>query len=207
MEILQKFVQLLSKIPDWVLLYVLPALLVVAAVGCVFVQRRRWYLCPATVLTAAGFTVAYAKDASLAFVYAGVCTSLAALLALLFLIPRPAKRERGIKKSRLDTMYEKFHEELSEKPYTPRVKPPKECCFEGERVDATAKECGVSLTYADSLLVKLRTRELPAGDRLEIEELARRLDDYRDRPLSEAEQSSLNDCLASILKLTAKYQL
>ena len=188
------------------MLYILPALLLVAAVGCVFAKRRRWYLCPATVLTAASFVIAYAKDASLAFVYLGVYASLAALLTLLFLIPRPAKRTL-VKQSRLDAMYEKFHEELSEKPYTPRVKPPKECCFEAERVDATAKECGVSLTYADSLLAKLRTRELPAGDRLEIEELARRLDDYRDRPLSEAEQSSLNDCLASILKLTAKYQL
>lgn len=206
MKILQKIVELLSKTPDWVFLYLLPALVLVVAVGLVFAKKRRWYLCPATVLTAAGFMIVYAKYTVYGFIYLSVLVVLCSLCSLLFLIPRPQKREKGLKKSRLDAMYEKFHEELSETPYTPRsAMPPKECCF--DRGESTAKECGVSLSYADSLLEKLRMKDLSAGDRLETEELSRRLDLYRDVPLDEAQRNSLNDCLASILKLTAKYQL
>ncbi len=87
--------------------------------------------------------------------------------------------------------------------------PPEVCCFEreGEGGATTAKEYGVSLSYADTLLKKLRSKKLKAGDRLETEEFLRRLDCYREKPLDDGERSSLNDCLASILKLTAKYQL
>ena len=48
---------------------------------------------------------------------------------------------------------------------------------------------------------------MSAGDRLETEELARTLARLRSKPLSEAEMNSLNDCLASVLKMTAKYKL
>lgn len=65
----------------------------------------------------------------------------------------------------------------------------------------------MSFSYADSLLEKLRAKNLNAGDRLEAEEILRRLDCYRNKPLNEEERESLNDCLASVLKLTAKYQL
>ncbi len=86
--------------------------------------------------------------------------------------------------------------------------PPKVCCFNQEpEGGVTAQEYGVSLSYADTLLKKLRSKKLKAGDRLETEELLRRLDCYREKPLDVGERSSLNDCLASILKLTAKYQL
>lgn len=207
MEILQKIIEVLSKVPEWACLYVVPALVAVSAVGFVFTKRRKWFYAAAAFFGAVGFLFAYAHDASLAFVYLGVLTALTAALSLLYLIPVPKKRER--RRSREEKMYEKFREELSEQPYKPRSSmPPKVCCYErAEERGATAEEYGMSLSYADTLLEKLRQKKLDAGDRLESEELLRRLDCYREKPLGEAERSSLNDCLASILKLTAKYQL
>ena len=209
MDLILKIANLLAKTPDWVLLYIVPALILAAAVGFVFAPKRGWYCCPVIVVIATGFIIAYSKDAALAFIYLGILVALGALLSLLFLSPRPKRREGKGRKSRVDELYEKFHEELSEKPYMPRAAmPPKVCCFEKDaQAGATAGEYGMSLTYADSLLAKLRSKELSAGDRLEAEELARRLDCYRDKPLTESERDTLNDCLASILKLTAKYQL
>ena len=205
MEFLQKTVEFLRGVPEWVCLYLIPALVVAAAVAFVFAPKRRWYFCPAAVLVAVGFLLAYAKDSALAFIYLGLAIALVALLSLLFFIPHPAKKE-GVSKSRLDAMYEKFHVELSEKPYAPQEStPPKVCHF--DTGVATAAESGVSLAYADSLLAKLFEKNLSAGDRLEAEELSRRLALYRDKPLTDAERATLNDCLASILKLTAKYQL
>lgn len=208
MEILEIIVDSLSESPEWVFLYALPALVVAAAVGFVFTNKRRWFFAVTPFIAAAGFLLAYAHDESLSFVYLTLLIALCALASLLFFIPAPRARQKS-KKSREEKMYEKFREELSEKPYKPRAAmPPKVCCFERDREDgATAQEYGVSLSYADTLLEKLRIKKLSAGDRLESEELLRRLDCYREKPLTESERSSLNDCLASILKLTAKYQL
>lgn len=207
MDILQKITDFLSQVPEWVFLFVVPALIAASAVAFVFIKQRRWFFVADALFGAAGFTLAYAKDASSAFLYLGILAAFSALLSLLFLIPVPRKRAR--KRSREEKIFEKFHEELSEKPYRPHASmPQKVCCFEqDEERGATAKEHGTSLSYADALLEKLRKKQLEAGDRLETEELLSRLDRYREKTLSEAERSSLNDCLASVLKLTAKYQL
>ena len=153
--------------------------------------------------------MAYAGARQLSVVYLCAMVALSALLSLLFLIPRPRNGKKCVKQSRVDALYERFHEELNEKSYAPRTAmPPKVCCFERDAEDsATVGESGMSLGYADTLLNKLRSKDLSAGDRLEIEELSRRLDFYRDKPLTQDERNTLNDCLAAILKLTAKYQL
>ena len=208
MEILQKILSLLSESPDWAFLCLVPALTAAFAILFVFLSARKWFFVPAVVLGAAGFLLAFAKDKNGAFVYLGLYAVFAALLSLLFLIPRPKKRNSRVKKSREDKMYEKFREELSEKPYKVRsAMPQKVCCFETQEREATAEEYGMRLSYADTLLQKLRAKKLGAGDRLETEELARRLDCYRQKPLNEDERNALNDCLSSVLKLTAKYQL
>ena len=197
-------------VPDWAFLYLVPALVLGFAVGFIFLKQRRWFFVADGVLGAAGFLFAFAKNSALAFIYLGLFAVLTSLLSLLFLIPAPKKREKGKRgQSREEKIYAKFHEELSEKPYKPRsAMPPKVCCFGGEEEGgATARECGMSFSYADSLLEKLRAKNLNAGDRLEAEEILRRLDCYRNKPLNEEERESLNDCLASVLKLTAKYQL
>ena len=49
-------------------------------------------------------------------------------------------------------------------------------------------------------------RKTPA-DRLELDAVVRTLEDCRGRALTAAEQRTLNDCLSSVLKLSAKYSL
>lgn len=210
MDILQKMVDFLAGVPDWAFLYAVPVLILLTAVGFIFAPKRRWYFCVAAFFAATGFLTVYAKNARLSIFYLGLAVVICALSALFFLIPRPRKKEKRKKKSRDERMYEKFHEELSEKPYqrASAFMPQKVCCFEAEGEElATAPECGTSLSYADSLLEKLRAKKLDAGDRLETEELLSRLDGYRNKALTQFERSSLNDCLASVLKLTAKYGL
>ena len=206
MKILQTVLDYISRVPEWVFLYVVPAVITAAAIAFIFAPKRRWFFAVAAFIGSAGFLAVYAKSVSLSLVYSGLLVAYTALLSLLFFIPVPKRKKKGKREERL---FEKFHEELSEKSYQRNVAmPPKVCCFEREETGgATAKEYGVSLSYADTLLKKLRSKKLKAGDRLETEELLRRLDCYREKPLDDGERSSLNDCLASILKLTAKYQL
>lgn len=205
MEILQKIIDFLSKVPEWAYLYLVPALIFATAFVCIFVKKRRWFFVAAAIAGAAGFSFVYVKNSSFAVVYLAILIALCATLSLFFLIPPPKRKQK--RSSREEKIFEKFHEALSEKPYTPRTLPPKERCFEKEEVGATATERGMDLSYADTLLEQLRSKKINAGDRLEAEEIRHRLDCYRNKALGEEERSSLNDCLASILKLTAKYGL
>lgn len=213
MEILQKIVVWFSGLPDWTFLALVPLLILAAAVAFVFLPKRRWFFPVAGMLAAVGFLTAFSKDRGLSVFYLACLFAFTALVSLLFLIPhlkkRGAKEPKKKAKTREEKIYEKFHEALSEQPYMPRAAmPQKVCCFEEAKDDgATAEEYGMSLSYADALLAKLRLKKLEAGDRLETEELCGRLDCYRNKPLTEDERNSLNDCLASVLKLTAKYRL
>lgn len=208
MEILQTIASYLEKSPEWVFLYLVPALTVAFAVMFVLLPGRRWFYPAALVLGAGGFLLVFVRDAKQGVLYLAIYCALVALLSLLFLIPNLKKKEEKDEKSRADEMYEKFHEELSEMPYKPRSSMPEKVnCFEEGKEEATAEEYGMRLSYADTLLEKLRAKKLGASDRLEAEEISRRLDRYRNKPLSEEELSALNDCLSSVLKLTAKYQL
>lgn len=208
MDILQIVLDYVSRVPEWAFLYAVPAVIAASAIAFIFTSGRRWFFVVAALSGSAGFLAVYAKSVPLSLVYLGMLVAFTAVLSLLFFIPAP--KRKGKSKMREERLFEKFHEELSEKSYRKNVSmPPKVCCFEREENGgaATAKEYGVSLSYADTLLKKLRSKKLKAGDRLETEELLRRLDCYREKPLDDGERSSLNDCLASILKLTAKYQL
>ena len=212
MDTFWNVVRIFENTPDWVTLALLPAFTAVAAVLFTLFGKRKLYFPAAAFLFGVGTflafcqTYAFARDTA-AFAYAGLYFALSAALPLLFLCPRVKLKKRA-KKSKADELYEKFHEELTEKPFALKEKrPPKVCCFEEGLGGATAEESGARLAYADTLIEKLRAEKMSAGDRLETEELARTLARLRSKPLSEAEMNSLNDCLASVLKMTAKYKL
>ena len=57
------------------------------------------------------------------------------------------------------------------------------------------------------LIGSLREKELTPADRLELDAVVRTLEDCRGKALTAAEQRTLNDCLSSVLKLSAKYSL
>ena len=201
MKIFSDVVDAIASLPAWVPLILCPALLIVCAVLCMLFGGRRAYPAVAVCLGAFG-ALECIKNGALAFAYAALFAALAALLALLFLLPRlPLKKRK--KESREDKIYRRFHEELSAPPA--EGLPPKVCCY--EEAPVSAEESGMRLTYVTSLLGKLKSGKLTPADRLEVEVLTRTVDAYRGKPLTEEELSVLNDCLASVLKLTAKYKL
>lgn len=203
MNLIEKISGAVAALPDYVTLLVSPVLILAAAVVFLLLRRPRGYLTAVPVLLAlALFFGAAEGEGSAVLVY----FSLNAVWAFLWniVLHLPAKKQ---KKSKADCMYEKFHVEL-EAPYLPEEKkdlPPKVCCFDEERKEA--QEGTQNLEYALSLGKKLKSANLSAGDRLELDALLRTLETYGNRPMSEAEMERVNDCLASVLRLTAKYRL
>ena len=64
------------------------------------------------------------------------------------------------------------------------------------------------LEHVRKMLQKLKTADLTPGDRLEADGISRRITLYATKDLlSGKEVRDLNDCLANVLKMTAKYAL
>ena len=206
MEIWTKIENLVcGYVPDWVEL-ALPALLIPAAICLALVGWRRLYICIAAAIGALGFSLVCARGIlTHAFLYLGLYALVAGVFALLLLIP---KIEIGKRKKSDERMYEKFHVGLREKPFaSAAVKPPKVCCFE-EADTASAEESGLRLEHAREMLRRLRALpKLSPTDRLEADALARTVGGLSDKKLTSEEVTTLNDCLSTVLKLTAKYQL
>ena len=202
MDIFEPVIRAFAAVPDFVPFLIYPAVLVFVTVLMVTLGGRRAFPYAAAALGAAAFSLLSARgDLSAAFVFLGCYAALAALLRLLFFLPLPKKREKG--KGKDERMYEKFREDLTQGGAAPL--PPKVEKFDEERV--TAEESGLRLHHAEELLARLSKLPLSATDRLEMDVISRSLDAYREKPLSEEELRVLNDCLASVLKLTAKYKL
>ena len=202
MEIFSQIISFFAALPDWVPLILLPALLPCGALLFAALRRRRFYLYYAIGVGALGFAVMSCKQYALA--YLGLTAPLAALFALLLLIPFP---KRGAKRlNRDERIYRKFHEDLQGTPPPRSEAPPKVCCFE-EAPAVPAEESGVRLSHVRSLIERLKKEKLSAADRLEVDALSRSVDGCMGRALGREELGFLNDCLASVLKLTAKYKL
>lgn len=191
MEVFESFVSAAAELNGYAALLLAPALLLVAALVCFFTGGKKAYPPLAVLFTGAGYFLIAARDAALAAAYLGLLAAFAALLSLLFFLPRP---QRGGKAE--EELYEKFRLPLE----TGETEPPEEEAY-------VAEACGLRLDHAVSLLEKLLKSDLEASDRLEADALSHTLDGYRDRPLTEEEMRSLNDCLSTVLKLTAKYKL
>ena len=121
-----------------------------------------------------------------------------------FSCPAFGKKRADAPKSRAERLYERFREELTELPDRPAAQPPKVCCF--EEPSAPVQDAPEP-SYAMKLLEKLQKEKLSPTDRLETDVLSHTVSGLSGRPLSEEEARTLNDCLASVLRLTAKYKL
>ena len=204
MDILYEIMQVAARAPEWVALAVCPGLILLSALIFTLAGGRKAYPFVAAALCGVQFSLLSVREEGSALFCLGLSVAASALFALLFLIPHPRRGKK--KENRAEQIYRKFREELSEP--AEGAHPPKVVCFEeapAERV--SPEESGMRLSHADSLLAKLRTVKLSAGDRLEADSLARTLDAYRGRPLTSEELRTLNDCLATVLRLTAKYKL
>ncbi|MDE5897462.1 MAG: hypothetical protein K2H43_06585 [Clostridia bacterium] len=206
MEIFNKIVEFVQTLPEWVAWLACPAFLVVVALLLTLCGGRKAYWGLSAIACGAGFfLVACREGADIGFLYLALAVVLCGVLRLLLFLPRIGGK-RGEKKytSREEQMYEKFREPLSV-PFEDSVPP--WTAYPAEPAAVTAEEYGMQLDYVSGLLGKLKAERLTAADRLETEVLARAIDSYRGKPLTERELGSLNDCLASVLKMTAKYKL
>ena len=128
------------------------------------------------------------------------------LYGALCLVP-PRKRERA-KRRRLPAPPEEEEAGFQPGPAPEAAppRPPKVRCFsEGARV---CVEKDVRLEHIFSVLDRLKEMPLGAGDRLEAQKMEELLRVYRAKTeLSAAEADALNDILAALLKMMAKYDL
>lgn len=197
MEIFNSFIRTVAELPDWAVLLICPAVLVLVGLLLAIFRADKAYLPVAVALGGAGvFLTICSSDIATAAAWAGLYVVLCVLVRLLFLIPfRSGKGERDT----ADALYEKFHADLDI--------PEQETEERAENVLIGMEESGLQLDHVFSLLQNLRACELSAGDRLETDAIYRTLDVYRGKNLTAEEMGTVNDCLASVLKLTAKYKL
>ena len=197
MDIFLKVLAALRAVPDWVYLLLLPALLLPLAVGLFFLRRPKIYAQLAAMLGLCGTACAASEGQEAAIAYI-------ALFSLLAILLQPRILPADKRKKRAERIYREFHEELN----APEGKaeaplPPKVCCFE----TPPATEDDIQLDHVTALIQKLKKEKLTASDRLELEALCRTVDGCKNRALTDAERDTLNDCLASVLRMTAKYKL
>lgn len=193
MNYFSKLIELVGRFPDAVALLACPALLLLAAILLALLGGRRLYPGLALFLGGLGGFFVYAKNPSLCASYLLLFTAFSALCSLLLLIPRVRRRT----KDEAGELYEKFALPLE-------VPPEPE---DGERTVEPSEGGEPRLEQAKKLLEELKKSALSASDRLEADALSSALDGYSDRELTADETRALNDCLATILKLTAKYKL
>ena len=186
MEIFLKMIEWVgANVPAWVPLIACPALVVAFAVLFTAVGGRKAYAPLALAVGAAGvFFVCCAESATVGAIYAA--------------LKKRAEGREDRRRARDEAIYNTFREELEL---------PEEGAQAGEEPLATAEECGTCLSHVTALLAKLKKEKLSPADRLEIEALTRTVEGYRGKALSEKELHLVNDCLATVLKLTAKYKL
>lgn len=196
MDIFLSFLRLAAQLPDWAILLICPALLIVIGLLLAVFHAERAYVPVAVALGGAGvFLMSCVVEVAAVIAWAGLYVVLCAIVRVLFLIPFHAGKKS---KDRTDEMYEKFRVglDLPEMEENSEVPPA-----------IGMEESGLQLDYVLSLLERLRACDLSAGDRLEVDAISRTLDLYRGKELTEEELGIVNDSLASALKLTAKYKL
>lgn len=190
--LIQEFLSLIAALPQWLLVWFSPAMLLIVTIALAIGKKKNAFFSVAVALFGIGLFFVNSlscPECTVAWIafYLVYCP----LVRLILLINLP-RRE---KENRNEEIYRTFHEDLDLK----EAEQPTETVQE--------KEEEIQLSHADALIAKLRAEELSPTDRLEADGIARSLDAFRGRALTDGERRTLNDCLGSILKLTAKYRL
>lgn len=188
----------------WWATLICPALLIVVGLVLAIFHAKKAYLPLAVALGGAQlfllcnfFGEASASDAHMLFIgaWAGIYLVLCVLVRLLFLIP--FRREK--RKDRAEEIYRKFRVGLELSDDEARND-----ASEDIRIDV---EESVRMQHILDLLEKLRACKLSASDRLETDAISRTLDAFRGKQLTADDLPVVNDSLASVLRMTAKYKL
>ena len=193
----------LAAVPVFVPVLILPCCMLCAALVCRLMRRGRLYAPIAACLAAAGTALFSCTGSAEETLFLAACYALeGALLRCVRFVHLP-KGKKGRGERRAAALYEKFARgaQLQSAPAAPV--PPKVCCVEEEPSSLPPPEPGYALHLAE----RLQKEKLSATDRLETDVLCRTIRGLCGRQLSEGEARTLNDCLASVLRLTAKYKL
>lgn len=192
LSLLQSMMRSLATLPDWLLFFGVPALTIVVSAILAFVRAKEAFLPVAVALGGIGLFFAdciasgRGTTAWIAFYLV-----IASISYSFFFIRRP-KREKG---DRNEEIYRAFHADL-------------EIGESGALPVSEEAEAGeLQLAHVDELIEALKAIDLSPTDRLELDGISRTIDLFRDKGLTPEERRTLNDCLGSVLKLTAKYRL
>lgn len=134
------------------------------------------------------------------FLWACAYVAYACVLRCLLFIPSPKKRKK-------EDLFQKFYIPLNEEKV---IKSQPQATALPPKISGEARCRAVSdvrLEHVRGLIEQLQERNLSASDRLEIESISARLNSYEGKPLTEEEGAGLNDCLTTVLRMTAKYSL
>ncbi len=199
MKIFTDFVDLVAALPDAVSLLAAPLVAIVLAAILLPLRRRSLFFKLSVLVGAIGFFLVCCKGEL--FVAFGYLSLYAAEISVIALLPARSPKKKKDKKSKADEMFEKFYVPLEKE--TEETQIPKVNCFPDD--EEFSDGGALQLSHAESLLEKLKTAKLTPTDRLEAEAISRRLGVLKSKRLTRSELDELNDCLSSVLKLTAKY--
>ena len=189
MNVFYDAVRAFGAIPDWGLM-LLPALLAVYTLATVLFGGRKAYPYVAFSALPLAAVLGAGRGAAADLVYVGCTAAFAGVLRLSLFLPR---RKRTMPDTGL----------------TPAG--PAAARAERTVVETPAYipigQCGLDMAQAEECLARLKRAPLSAGDRLEVEVLGRILDGANRAALTEEELARVNDGLASMIKIAAKYKI
>lgn len=195
MEVFGYISKYLAFVPAWVALILTPALFTGYTLAVALFGGRKSYPFVWALLGGAATALVAVRDLQDALLLAALFAVGGAALSLLFflpVIPLKAKRERKIEAAGCLAGLERKAKLVG---------------LEENPARYTLEQCGMKLAHVSELLMRLKKTSLAPSDQLEADALERNLAAYRARSLTDEELSRLNDALASVLKLTAKYKL
>ncbi len=178
----------LAGIPDWALFFV-PALLLLYTLATVLFGGRQVYPYVAFSLIVLAAVLGAGRGAAVDLIYVGLTASVGGMSRMvLSLTPPRAKNRRECTPRFEDIQTARAESAAGEVPaYIP------------------VEKCGIDMAHAREYLQRLRRAPLSAGDRLEVDVLGRSLESMNKAALTGEELVRINESLAALFKIAAKY--
>lgn len=192
MSFFHDVVSAFGAIPDWALLAV-PSALVLYTLATALFGGRRAYPYVSFALIALAAMLGAGRGAMADLVFTGLCAFVGAVARLVLnLVPAAVSvRQREAHAP----------QPADASAYTARL--------ESAAVEAPVyipiSQCNLDMVHAEEYLQRLRRAPLTAGDRLEVDVLAHSLESANRAALTPEELVRINESLAAMFKIAAKY--
>lgn len=189
MQLFSFLSEFLTSFEEWIFCTCIAVLPVLWFIACCPLHTKRIFRIFSTLLVLVSFALlgcAYPLKDALLF---SVLIVAECFLLDKLILPRPQKKKEAQKVVCFE-----------EKPLVTQIAPP-------EIASHSLDETDVCLDHAFEIASRLKSMPLSGSDRLETDNVELALRMYRAKGvLTDREMRSLNDCLAVLLKLTAKYE-